>query len=162
MEIIEFAERHFPEVLSIYADGLSTGIATFETKLPEWEQWDESHFGFARIAAKESKNILGWASISPVSNRYVYRGVGEVSVYISKDHLGSGIGTALLSRLIMVSETHGLWTLQASIMPQNRASLKLHTKHGFRIIGYREKVGNLNGEWLDNIIMERRSKIVGI
>lgn len=162
MNFIEIEEAHFPQVAEIYRQGLETRLATFETSVPEWEAWNKSRLPFGRIALEENGELLGWGSLSPVSSRYVYRGVAEISVYISAENRGKGLGNKLLNKLVEESEAKGLWTLQAGIMRANTASINLHKKCGFRVIGYREKIGQLDGIWLDNIIMERRSKIVGI
>lgn len=146
----------------IYSEGISTGNATFEQSIPAWEEWDKSHLKTCRIAAEVDKELTGWACLSPVSDRCVYGGVAEASVYISKKHRGKGIGKMLLNKLIEESEREGFWTLQAGVFPENTASLKLIEKLGFRQIGYREKVGKMNGVWRDTILLERRSKKTGV
>ncbi|WP_378184966.1 GNAT family N-acetyltransferase [Aquimarina sp. W85] len=155
-------KNNFEAVADIYRAGIKTGNATFETTIPSYKEWDKKHLPFGRIALVEHKNIVGWASLSAVSNRCVYNGVAEVSVYVSALAQGKGVGTKLLHKLIDISESEGIWTLQCGIMRENTASISLHKKCGFREIGYREKVGKLKGVWRDNIIMERRSKIIGI
>ncbi len=162
MKVIDISEENFPEVARIYGDGLKTGTATFETTVPSWEKWDNGHLSFGRILAVEDNNYLGWAALSPVSSRCVYGGVAEVSVYISESARGKGVGEFLLKKLIEISETNNIWTLQSGIFRDNLASHKLHIKCGFREIGYKEKVGQLRGVWKDNVLLERRSKIVGI
>ncbi|WP_235297384.1 GNAT family N-acetyltransferase [Portibacter marinus] len=154
--------QNFPEVQRIYEEGLATGVATFETHIPEWDKWDSDHLAYGRILATDGKSYLGWASLAPVSGRCVYGGVAEVSVYVSEKARGQGVGYYLLGELIRISEENGIWTLQSGIMPGNIASINLHKKCGFRTIGYREKVAQLNGVWMDNILMERRSKVVGV
>ena len=149
-------------VARIYKLGMDTGIATFETEIPTWDKWNNSHLKTCRLTAWFDNQIVGWAALSPVSSRCVYGGVAEVSVYIDTYYNRRGIGTKLLKKLITKSEVEGFWTLQAGIFPQNKTSIALHEKNGFRQIGYREKIGKLKGEWLDNVIMERRSKIIGI
>lgn len=149
-------------VANIYRQGIETGIATFETEVPSWEQWNASHIETCRLKAWHDDQLVGWAALSPVSSRCVYGGVAEVSVYVNTDFGRNGIGSKLLAKLICESEEAGFWTLQSGIFPQNIASIKLHEKHGFRKIGYREKVGKLNDTWYDNILMERRSKTIGI
>jgi phosphinothricin acetyltransferase len=161
MEIIEFDELSFPQVQRIYGEGLATGIATFETQIPSWESWDCSHMKIGRIAVMEDEHMLGWASLSAVSNRCVYGGVAEVSVYVGADSRGKGIGKRLLQHLIETSEANNIWTLQAGIFKENTASQVLHKTCGFREIGYREKIGQLKGVWKDNVLLERRSKVVG-
>ncbi len=142
--------------------GIKTGIATFETSSPQWDDWNQSHFAFGRIATFENNQMLGWAALIPVSSRCVYGGVAEVSIYVSENSRGKNIGKRLLIALIKESEDNHIWTLQSSIFRQNIASLHLHLKCGFRQIGYKEKIGLLNGIWYDNILLERRSNKVGI
>jgi L-amino acid N-acyltransferase YncA len=151
-------------VRAIYLDGIATGEATFETLAPSWEQWDSSHHRFARLVAvsEEDGLVKGWAALSPVSARSVYAGVAEVSVYIEKDSRGKGLGKVLLEQLIVQSEQNGIWTLQASVFPENRASVELQELCGFREVGIRERIGKLEGHWHDTMLMERRSSIVGI
>lgn len=152
-------------VRAIYLDGIATGEATFETIAPSWEQWDSSHQPFARLVAvsEEDGLVKGWAALSPVSARSVYAGVAEVSVYIEKDSRGKGLGKVLLEQVIVQSEQNGLWTLQASVFPENRASVELHRFCGFREVGIRRRIGKLEGgHWRDTMLMERRSSIVGI
>ena len=152
----------WPAVSDIYIQGIATGYATFETDVPSFEEWDQNHLSSCRLIAERSGKIAGWAALSPVSGRCVYGGVGEVSVYVSSEYHGLGIGKVLMKHLILESEKAGLWTLQSGIFPENVGSIKLHEKVGFRKIGYREKVGKLHGEWKDNLIFERRSKVVGL
>jgi len=146
------------QVAEIYRQGIETKNATFETQIPDWEKWDSSHVGSCRIVATIQNSIVGWAALVPVSARKVYRGVGEISIYVSSKNKGSGIGTKLLEELITESEKAGFWTLQAGIFPENTASLKMHQNHGFRIVGYREKIGKMDGIWRDTMLLERRSK----
>ena len=148
-------------VSAIYADGIKTGYATFETSVPSYEEWNSNHLSSCRFVAEREGKVVGWAALSPVSSRCVYGGVGEVSVYVDSEHHGLGIGKILMKHLILNSEKDGLWTLQSGIFPENTGSIKLHEKVGFRKIGYREKVGKLNGEWKDNLLFERRSNTVG-
>lgn len=162
MKFSKIDENNFDTVAEIYKVGIETGNATFETNIPSFEDWDKTHLPYGRIVILENENIVGWAALSKVSDRCVYSGIAEVSVYISPDTRGKGIGSQLLQKLIEISESEGLWTLQCGIMRENKASIGLHKKCGFREIGYREKVGKREGVWRDNIIMERRSKIVGV
>ncbi|MFI8684873.1 GNAT family N-acetyltransferase [Rossellomorea sp. NPDC077527] len=150
------------QVADIYQEGIATGNATFQKDVPSWEEWDGSHIKVSRIVARENNSLLGWAALSPVSSRCVYSGVAEVSVYVSNQYNGKGIGSLLLDALIEISEQNGYWTLQSGIFPENVASIKLHEKHGFRIVGRREKIGKMDGVWRDTVLMERRSKRVGI
>lgn len=149
-------------VKSIYENGILTGFATFETTAPSWESWNESHLKYARFVAIIDNNIAGWAALSPVSSRCVYGGVAELSVYVSDNYRKKGVGKKLMEQLIKESEANNIWTLQAGIFPENIGSLKLHERSGFRTIGYRERIGKLKGIWKDNIILERRSQVVGI
>lgn len=162
MELVSIQEDNYKEVAAIYAQGITTGMATFETTIPDWPHWDKSHLPFGRIAAKTNQIMQGWAALSPVSSRCVYGGVAEVSIYIAEDARGKGVGKLLLHALINESEANNIWTLQAGVFRENKASITLHEKCGFRIIGYKEKIGQLNGIWLDNILLERRSTVVGI
>ncbi|MEK8198222.1 MULTISPECIES: GNAT family N-acetyltransferase [Lysinibacillus] len=146
------------EVLKIYKEGIETGMATFETNVPSEQVWDERHHETLRFVAEEYNRVVGWIGISPVSTRVVYSGVGEVSVYISNDSKGKGIASKLFKRLIEESEKEGIWTLQSSIFVINTASIHLHQKMGFRVVGTREKIAQLNGEWHDTVIMEKRCK----
>lgn len=162
MKFIPIDKNNYCYVQDIYKEGINTQTATFETTIPDWDTWDNAHLKFSRILITKNTMFLGWAALTPVSKRHVYRGVAEVSVYVSKHHRGKGIGKLLMQKLIETSETNSIWTLQAGIMRANKSSIKLHLNCGFRIIGYRERIGKLNNEWLDNIILERRSKLVGI
>lgn len=145
-------------VSKIYAEGIATGMATFETEVPTWDVWDNKYIKPCRLVAVLNDRVVGFAVLSLVSQRKVYSGVAEVTLYVAKDHWGKGIGKKLLKELIKQSEAHGFWTLQASIFPENKASIELHTKCGFRTVGIKEKIGKLNGKWYDNHFMERRSK----
>ncbi len=162
MEIIPIHKDHFPEIAEIYRQGLETGNATFETTVPTWEDWDKAKLKHSRLVAILDNTVVGWAALSAVSDRCVYGGVAEVSIYISNDHQGKGIGKALMLKLIEDSERNGIWTLQSGMFPENEATVSLHKSAGFRIIGYREKIGKLGSKWRDTIMMERRSKITGI
>ena len=145
------------QVRSIYIEGLRSGNSTFETEAPTWEQWDEGHHRFARLVMRDGDEILGWAALSPVSKRSAYRGVAELTVYVTEVSRGQGVGHALLEALIEESERNGIWTLQASIFPENTASVKLHLRCGFREVGRRERIATLNGAWRDTLLFERRS-----
>jgi phosphinothricin acetyltransferase len=149
-------------VRAIYREGIATGNATFEKSAPEWEKWDKEHLRACRLVARAGREVLGWAALTPVSGRCVYAGVAEVSVYVAQRARGRGIGLALLSALVSASEREGLWTLQAGIFPENAASVELHKRAGFRVIGTRERLGCLDGRWRDVVLMERRSAIAGV
>lgn len=153
----------WPKVRAIYLEGIATNFATFETDAPSYEDWDKNHLASCRLVARSSDDvILGWAALAPVSRRYVYRGVAEVSVYVAERARGRGVGLALLQALIESSERSGIWTLQAGIMAENRTSLELHRRCGFREVGRRERIGKLKDQWRDVILMERRSETVGV
>ena len=162
IEIRTMQKKDWPAVSQIYAEGIETGFATFETAIPKYESWDTAHMPTCRIVAIENEHVLGWAALSPVSSRCVYGGVAEVSVYVASAARGKGIGKQLMQTLITQSEKEGLWTLQSGIFPENKGSIGLHEKMGFRFIGKREKVGKLHGEWKDNVLFERRSTTVGV
>jgi phosphinothricin acetyltransferase len=149
------------QVRSIYLEGIATGNATFETHAPSWKMWDAGHFQKMRLVARDEDKIVGWAALSPVSNRCAYGGVAEVSVYVKENGRGQGIGRALLNALIKESERNGIWTLQAGVLLENTASINLHLRCGFREVGRRERIGKLNGAWRDVLLLERRSKSVG-
>ncbi len=155
-------EADYPAISVIYQQGIDTGMATFETSVPQWSDWDRSHLTHSRLRAVSETETVGWAALSPVSSRCVYGGVAELSVYVHENHRGYGIGRALLERLVIESESHGIWTLQAGVMRGNTASIRIHEQSGFRQIGFRQKIGQLNGQWLDNVLLERRSKVVGV
>jgi L-amino acid N-acyltransferase YncA len=149
-------------VRTIYAEGIATGNATFASAPPEWEEWDEQHLGSCRLVARSGEEVVGWAALSPVSRREVYRGVAEVSVYVSERARRKGVGASLLSALVSSSEREGIWTLQAGIFPDNIASVELHKQAGFRVVGMRERLGAMRGRWRDVILMERRSRTTGV
>jgi L-amino acid N-acyltransferase YncA len=152
---------HWPEVKSIYEQGIASGHATFQTSAPDWEDWDKAHIAVPRLVMTEDDRVLAWAALSPVSSRPVYSGVAEVSIYVATGNQGKGIGKYLLEQLIVQSEQNNFWTLQAAIFPENKPSLKIHEQLGFRVIGERERIGKMNGIWRSTILMERRSKTVG-
>ncbi len=160
--IEEMKASDWVQVSAIYLSGIKTGIATFQSEVPSWEEWNNDHLKSCRIVARFGNSVLGWAALSPTSSRCVYAGVAEVSIYIDEDHKGHGVGTALLKALIEHSEEEGIWTLQSGIIKENSSSINLHKKCGFRELGIREKVGKMgNGKWHDVVLMERRSKLVG-
>jgi L-amino acid N-acyltransferase YncA len=158
--IEEMAAADWDEVRSVYLEGIATGQATFETTAPDWEKWNSSHLSKCRLVARRDNGIVGWAALSPVSARRVYAGVMEVSVYIKGGFRGLGVGRALLRALINCSEEHGIWSLQAGILAENHPSLALHQSCGFRVVGRRERLGQLHGQWRDVILLERRSQVV--
>ena len=149
-------------VREIYEGGIATGNATVETEAPPWEQWNSNHRTDCRLVAKDGGRVVGWAALSPVSSRSAYSGVAEVSVYVARHFRGKGAGMLLLGALISASESAGVWTLQASILVENEASIALHAASGFRTVGTRERIGRLNGRWRDTMLMERRSTVAGV
>jgi L-amino acid N-acyltransferase YncA len=149
-------------VRSIYLEGIASGNATFETEAPIWGKWDAAHLPFGRLVARVEDVVLGWSALSPVSDRCCYAGVAEASIYVGARHRGQGFGRALLQATIDVAESNGIWTLQAGIFPENHASLTLVAKCGFREVGRRERLGKLHGAWRDVLLLERRSRIVGV
>lgn len=156
-------------VRAIYLEGIATGNSTFEQSVPDWRTWDQGHLPSCRLVARVANEvlgqilgqILGWTALSPVSRRQVYAGVAEFSIYVAESARGRGIGAALLQALIEASEREGIWTLQSGIFPENTASLELCRRFGFRVVGTREHIGNMDGRWRDVVLLERRSNIVG-
>lgn len=162
IRIEPMSPEDWDDVRRIYAAGIATGDATFETEIPPWERWDATHRPAERFVARTDGAILGWAALSPVSDRCVYGGVAEVSVYVAPEARGKGVGATLLRSLIDASEAGGVWTLQAGIFPENRASVTLHERLGFRQVGRRERLGKMNGVWRDVLLLERRSARAGV
>ncbi len=175
--------EHWPAVKSIYEQGIATGDATFQTVAPDWDEWDRSHLGHSRLVALDSATggtaqgvppggaaegippggaVMGWVALTPVSGRCVYAGVAEISVYIDPRYRGMGVGTALMQAVISDSEANGIWTLQAGIFPENTASIRLHENVGFRRVGFRERIGKMDGRWRDTIFFEKRSEKAGV
>ena len=154
--------KHWPRVRVIYMEGIATGDATFETQPPGWAKWDAGHLAHSRVVALSGDEVVGWGGLSPVSGRCVYGGVAEISVYVAAVARGRGVGRGLLDALVQSSEDVGLWTLQAGIFPENRASLAIHEAAGFRVVGTRERIGRVVGVWRDVVLLERRSQVVGV
>lgn len=162
LEIRPLKPADWEAVRGIYKQGLATGDATFETTAPSWEEWDANHLRVGRLVAASDQDITGWCALSPVSRRAAYAGVAEVSVYVNAELRGMGIGRVLLNSLIEESESNGIWTLQASIFPENHISIMLHEGCGFRKVGQRQRIAKLNGAWRDTVLLERRSQLVGL
>lgn len=161
--IEEMQPSDWEQVKNIYLEGIQTGTATFQAGAPSWEDWNKGHLGVCRFVARSEKGVLGWVALSPTSGRDCYRGVVEVSIYIGTNFQGQGIGTELLRRVVSCSEENGIWSLYCAIIRENAASIETHKKCGFREIGIKEKVAKMsNGVWHDVVLMERRSKTVGI
>jgi len=155
--IREMLQDDSDRVLEIYRMGLDTRNATFETTVPSWHEWDSKHLIHSRFVSEENGTIVGWAALTPFSAREVYRGVAEVSIYVSTDFRRKKIGSGLMKQIIESSESNGIWTLFSSVFPENEATLKLHQKFGFRVIGTRERIARLDGKWRDTVLLERRS-----
>ncbi|HEX7019091.1 MAG TPA: GNAT family N-acetyltransferase [Gemmatimonadaceae bacterium] len=162
MDIDAMTKAHWPEVRRIYEDGIATGNATFQTTVPSWESWDAAHLRTCRlVACGDDGAVIGWAALAPVSSRAVYAGVCEVSVYVAPAWHGRSVGRRLLEALVEASENDGRWTLQAGIFPENAASVALHQRCGFGVVGRRERLGAMHGVWRDVLLLERRSTTVG-
>jgi L-amino acid N-acyltransferase YncA len=160
--IDELASTDWADARRIYEEGIASGDGTFETRSPEWEAWDRAHLKKPRVAARDAGRLRGWAALSPISTREVYAGVAEVSIYVAKAARGRGLGRMILQELVERSEREGLWTLQAGIFPENAASLRIHERCGFRLVGRRERIGRGARGWRDVLLLERRSASVGI
>jgi L-amino acid N-acyltransferase YncA len=159
--LIPMQAEHAVAVLDIYRQGIASGMATFETTVPDWEKFNQKYLPHSRIVAIENNQVIGWATLSPVSPRECYSGVAEVSLYVHDNHQRKGIGRLLLLQLITESEQHNIWTLLSVIHQENRASIHLHEQCGFRYVGYRERVAQLNGVWRTTVMLEKRSRVVG-
>jgi len=162
MEIRNWQEKDTDEILEIYQHGIDTGNATFETEVPSWDKIKEKFLPHSRLVAIEEDKVMGWAATAPVSSRDCYKGVAEVTIYVHKNHQGKGIGKQLLKSLIEENEKNGIWSLLSVIHQENRASIHLHEQCGFRFIGYRERIAQLQCVWRTTVMMERRSKNVGV
>ncbi|WP_146905662.1 GNAT family N-acetyltransferase [Cellulomonas aerilata] len=160
--------RHAAAVLAVYAEGIATGEATFETDVPTWDAWDRSRLpdhrfvAIAPAAAGGAGPVVGWVAVSLVSARAAYAGVVEHSVYVAGAARGRGVGAALMRRLVRSCEEGGIWTIQSGVLPENVASLALHERFGFRRVGVRERIARRDGRWRDVVLLERRSAVVGV
>jgi L-amino acid N-acyltransferase YncA len=159
--IDELRPEHWPGVIRVYAEGIATGNATFETEVPTWEAWNSSHLTDHRLVALCGGNVVGWAAVSPVSDRCCYGGVVENSVYVAESARGRRVGQRLLEALIASTEAAGIWTIQTGIFPENEGSIRLHERVGFEVVGRRKRLGKLDGVWRDVLLLERRSEVIG-
>jgi phosphinothricin acetyltransferase len=169
-DVLDFAllpmlSTDYASVSRIFTQGIETGNATYDTSAAVWEDWDAKHLMHSRWVVKSANegSVLGWAALSPVSSRVVFSGVAELSIYVDTDYLGKGMGNALMEAVVASSEENGIWMLQSGIFPENQASIGMHEKFGFRLVGRRERIGKMaNGIWRDIVLLERRSLIVGL
>ncbi len=157
VDVRDLRPDDWPEVARIYAEGIETGHATFETDVPSWEEWDSAHRPAPRLAGTVAGDVVAWAAALPVSSRPAYSGVAELSLYVAAGHRGRGVGSALLEAFLDAADASGIWTLQTSVFPENEASLALLRRFGFREVGIRERIGQLDGAWRDTALLERRS-----
>jgi L-amino acid N-acyltransferase YncA len=155
--IAELLHEHWPGIARVYEEGIATGNATFETEVPTWAAWDSSHLAGHRLVALRRGEVVGWAAVTPVSDRCVYGGVVENSVYVAEDARGQGVGQRLLEELVVSTEAAGIWTIQTGIFPENEGSIRLHERVGFEVVGRRKRLGKLHGQWRDVLLLERRS-----
>ena len=160
IEVRDLRPSDWPEVARIYREGIETGNATFETEVPSWQEWDAAHLRDHRLVAVRDGAVVGWIALVPVSPRECYAGVAEVSAYVGEEARGEGAGSALLTTLIDSSERAGIWTLQTGVFPENDVSLRLLQRFGFRVVGTRERIGQLHGVWRDVVLIERRSEVI--
>lgn len=162
-EIREMLPSDAEKILEIFKEGIEGRNATFDQEVPNWSAWDDKHLNVCRFVLEdEDENVVGWAALQSISNRACFSGVAEVSIYLANAVQGKGLGSMLLRKLILDSEEHNFWTLQSGIFPENEASIYVHEKWGFKIVGKREKIGQMNGTWRDIVLLERRSKVVGM
>jgi L-amino acid N-acyltransferase YncA len=160
VEILPLRPDDWPAVHAIYEAGIATGNATFETTVPEWAAWDAAHLAEHRLVARLDGRVVGWTALAPVSDRCAYAGVAEDSIYVAPEAQGRGVGRALLTAVVASAERGGIWTVQTGIFPENRASVRLHEACGFRVVGVRERLGQLHGRWRDVLLLERRSPAI--
>ncbi|REC76414.1 N-acetyltransferase [Chryseobacterium elymi] len=160
-ELREMLPGDEKRVLEIYKQGLDGGVSTFETEVPTAEAWNMEYYNDCRwVLENENSEVIGWCALKPVSKRECYKGVAEVSIYFDNIYQGKGLGSVLLKKMILDSESHGFWTLQASIFSENEASIRFHQKNGFRTVGVRKKIGKLNEQWKDVVLFEKRSDTI--
>jgi phosphinothricin acetyltransferase len=158
--IADMVSGDWPTVRAIYQEGIDTGDASFDLEPPDWPEWDAGHLRAPRLVARDGDRVVGWAALSPVQRKSAYRGVAEASVYVAASARGAGVARELCERLIAESEEAGIWTLEAWIFPENRASIELCRQFGFRPVGTRERIGRRQGRWRDVLVLERRSGVV--
>ena len=161
MDVRDLRSGDWPEVARIFAEGIATGHATFETAVPSWEAWDAAHLPERRLVADRDGRVVGWTALAPVSSRCCYAGVAEVSAYVAEGAREQGVGAELLAALVERSERSGIWTLETGVFPENNPSLALLRRFGFRVVGVRERIGQMHGLWRDVVFLERRSEVVG-
>lgn len=162
MIVIPLKAKHYKEVKTIFEEGIATKNATFTTEAPEWKEWDAQHIPICRFVAIEKNKVIGWIALLPFSNVPAYKGVAEISIYIAKEARNKGIGKKLMEALIQEAESNFIWMLHAKIFPENIASIALHKHFGFRVVGVFEQIGQLDDQWRNVVLMERRSQIVGL
>jgi L-amino acid N-acyltransferase YncA len=161
VNVRDLRREDWPGVARIFEEGIGTGNATFETEVPTWEAWDAAHLPEHRLVAERDGCVVGWIALAPVSSRCCYAGVAEVSAYVGEEARGEGVGSRLLAALVASSERDGIWTLETGVFPENAASLALLQRFGFRVVGTRERIGQMHGVWRDVVFLERRSEVVG-
>jgi L-amino acid N-acyltransferase YncA len=159
VDIRDLRPEDWPEDARIYAEGIRTGNATFEKDVPSWDVWDGVHLHHPRLVGTVAGELVAWAAVVPVSPRPVYSGVAEISLYVAEQSRGQGVGTALLGEFVDEADASGIWTLQTSVFPENEVSLRLLERYGFRVVGRRERIGQLDGRWRDTLLLERRSEV---
>jgi phosphinothricin acetyltransferase len=157
LEITAMSPDDWEAVRTIYQEGIETNQATFETSVPSWAAWNAAKRKDCRLVTRRENRVIAWAALNPVSSREVYAGVAEVGIYVASQERGRGVGRSLLTALIEAAELAGTWTLQASVFPENEASMALFQSCGFRIVGYRERIAKHHGLWRDTVLLERRS-----
>jgi L-amino acid N-acyltransferase YncA len=160
MELEPMRPEDWPAIRAIYEAGIATGDATFETAAPDWPAWDATHLADHRLVGRLDGRVVGWAALAPVSDRCAYAGVAEDSIYVAPEAQGRGVGRALLMAVVASAERAGIWTVQTGIFPENQPSVRLHEACGFRVVGVRERLGQLRGRWRDVLLLERRSPLI--
>jgi L-amino acid N-acyltransferase YncA len=156
VDIRALIEADWPAVEAIYAEGIATRAATFETEPPDYDSFDASHHSEHRLVAVENGRVAGWVALAPTSKRACYAGVAENSIYVAESGRGRGIGRALMEAVIASAASGGIWTIQAGMFPENAASIALHERLGFRLVGRFERIAQLDGIWRDTVLLELR------